>query len=360
MKIKQFTASTYKEVIEKIKRELGENALILSTKEEKGNPSFVVVTAAIDYDDPINNNSYNYTTVNGSSKPFDFQIASLKRSIFERKLMKDSTECENNITIKSSEVPTNKVKEQSISRKPNINDLSTLLKRYSIREDYALNLCKGADSLEGILSLMKLQIVTKAPSFNKGIIMLVGPTGVGKTTTIAKLSAQALKGGKRVGIINLDTYRIGACEQIRIYARIMGIPLFTAANQEAFKESIIRLMRDRDLILVDTVGRNPKDREHIKTLSNLSKSNNNLEIHLLISANSDEEYISQTYNCYQELPISCIAFTKLDEAVRYGAIYNLLMTSRKPLAYITTGQKVPEDIEFPSPEKLSRIILQLC
>lgn len=360
MKIKQYRAKTFQEAIEMIKRELGDNALILSSEENKGNPSYVVVTAAVDYDYSRDLNANKYKPLKTSNNKEEIQFISYHKEVTEKVSIKPSSNLNDSINIRDSEKPQEKEKRELKPNKSEGDDLLKLLKKHSIKEEYAINLCKSATSLEEVHSLMKLQLVTKDFFKNSKLIMLIGPTGVGKTTTIAKLSAKALQDGKRVGIINLDAYRIGACEQIRIYARIMGIPLLIASNKEAFNESVIRFQKDRDIIFIDTMGRNPKDREYIKVLADISKSNSKIDIHLLISANSDDEYISKIYNYYQELPISYLAFTKIDEAIRYGSIYNLLMTSRKPLAYLTTGQQVPDDIEFPSPEMLSRIILQLC
>lgn len=368
MKIKKFTAKNYKEALEMIKKEFGDNAVILSSEEKKGSPSYVEITSAIDYDnDFITKGSaekVKSSFVSGISDKFKHaHVASLyKNNKDENKKIEEHylnlPEHGSHKTDIEKAAPSNdKTAEQLTTQKIEKKDLFGFLRKCSIKEDYALNLSKKAESLDDIIYLMKHQLMVKDKSRNGKIIMLVGPTGVGKTTTIAKLSAKSLKEGKRVGIINLDTYRIGACEQIRIYARIMGIPLYIASSQDTVKDGISRFLRNRDVIFIDTMGRNPRDEEYNKFLANICLSDSNIELHLLISANSDDEFMQETYKFYKKLPVSCIAFTKIDEAVRFGSLYNLLMTYRKPVAYLTTGQKVPDDIEFPSTEYISDLIL---
>lgn len=370
MKIKKFTAKNYKEALEMIKKEFGDDAVILSSEEKKGSHSYVEITSAIDYDNEFitkgSSEKVKSSFISSISGKFGHShVASLyKNNKDENKKIEEHysnlppEHGSHKTTIEKAAPSVDKVREQLPPQKTEKKDLLGLLKKCSINEDYALNLSKKADSLDDIIYLMKHQLMVKDNSKNGKIIMLVGPTGVGKTTTIAKLSAKSLKEGKRVGIINLDTYRIGACEQIRIYARIMGIPLYIASSQDTVKDGISRFLRNRDVIFIDTMGKNPKDEEYNKFLANICLSDSNIELHLLISANSDDEFMQETYKFYKKLPVSCIAFTKVDEAVRFGSLYNLLMTYRKPVAYLTTGQKVPDDIEFPTLENLSELIVK--
>ncbi len=365
MKIKKFTAKNYKEALELIKKELGDDAVILSSEERKGMPSYVEITAAIDYNNEFikKDNSQTLSATSTSPKSgniSDSHLAFLYRKNKEIHQRADELKPAYNIRKRFTEqinISDTQEKEDASFDKPLKKDLLNHLRSCSIKEEYALNLCNKANSLDDIIYLVKQQLMIKDSTKTNKVIMLIGPTGVGKTTTLAKLAAKALKEGKKVGIINLDSYRIGACEQIRIYARIMGIPLYIASNQDAIKEGISRFLRNRDIIFIDTMGKNPKDEEYNKFLANICLSNTNIELHLLISANSDSEFMQDTYGFYKKLPISYIAFTKIDEAVRYGSLYNLLMIYRKPVAYLTCGQKVPDDIEFPSLENFSQLIV---
>ncbi|MCX8031215.1 MAG: flagellar biosynthesis protein FlhF [Thermodesulfovibrionales bacterium] len=358
MKIKKFTAKNYKEALQLVKKEFGEDAVILASEEKKDSGSLQVeITAAIDYDSEILRMSNNKDSKKIFKSPLD-------KSIFSDQLLKNDEKRTSNtisfINLRDSINSHINLEKKDLNRhtkSENRNELFEHLRRCSIREDYAATLCRSAGSLDDIIFLMKHKFMVRDISQFGKVIMLIGPTGVGKTTTVAKLAAKAIKEGKKVGIINIDTYRIGACEQIRIYTRIMGIPLINASDEVGIKDGISKFLKNRDIIFIDTMGRNPKDEEYTNFLLNLSILDKNIEIHLLISANSDEKFIQEIYQFYKKLPISCVAFTKVDEAFRFGSLYNLLMTYRKPVAYLTTGQRVPDDIKFPSNEGLSELIV---
>jgi len=234
----------------------------------------------------------------------------------------------------------------------------SFLKKQSVREEYAILLSEKASELDDIALLISSDIKVKRHAGMKKAVMLVGPTGVGKTTTIAKLAAQAVKSKKRACIVNLDTYRIGAVEQTRIYANILGIPLATVSNGTDLKNAITKFSENRDVIFIDTTGRNPRDENYIKTLKAVCNSLAvPLELHLLMNANGDDEFLMDSSRYYRQLPIDCIAFSKIDEAVRFGPLYNIMLTYQKPVAYLTTGQRVPGDIEYPTVNRLTSLIL---
>jgi flagellar biosynthesis protein FlhF len=243
------------------------------------------------------------------------------------------------------------------------------LKERSINEEYALKIIERANSIEDIESVMHEDLETSGTadeSFDirglsdkhgRKIIMLIGPTGVGKTTTIAKLASMAIRERSKVAFISFDTFKIGAAEQIRIYSRMIGIPLDIVSDRESFTQSIQRFS-DRDLVLVDTSGHNPKDQESLNGLKRIYESDIPIETQLLLSTSSDGDFLMDTYNHYKTIPINSMAFTKTDEAVRMGSIYNLCTLYGKPARYITTGQKVPGNIEFVDSKSLTNLILR--
>ena len=232
------------------------------------------------------------------------------------------------------------------------------LSERAIREEFALRICERAKDMKHLNFLIARDIQVKTGQPDKKAVMLIGPTGVGKTTTIAKLSARAMKEGKKVAIVNLDTYRIGAVEQIRIYSRILGIPLSVVSSAQELEKSVMKSLESRDIVFIDTTGRNPRDESHINEILSICRISIPIELHLLMSASCDDEFMIDAYRFYRRLPIDYIGFTKVDEAIRFGSLYNLLLTYRKPVAFITTGQKVPDDIDFVTPERLSHLILQ--
>lgn len=191
----------------------------------------------------------------------------------------------------------------------------------------------------------------------EGSVVLVGPTGVGKTTTIAKLAGRlSLLEKKKVGLITIDTYRIGAVEQLKTYADIMNIPfkvVFTIKEMEAAVEA----MSDCDVILIDTTGRSSKNAMQISELRAFVEKVDTDNIHLVISCTTKNRDINSIVEGYKQLKYNNVIITKLDETQSYGSIINILETAKKPISFITTGQNVPDDIRRPSTKEIANLIL---
>lgn len=189
------------------------------------------------------------------------------------------------------------------------------------------------------------------------IAALIGPTGVGKTTTVAKLAANfSLRERKKVGLITLDTYRIAAVEQLKTYANIIEVPLRVAMSAEEYRDAVMA-MQDRDVILVDSAGRSQRDAMKIGELKEFFALAQPHETHLVLSSAAGERVIHQAIERFSEIGFDRIIFTKLDEAVGFGVILGALQKVRAKLSYITTGQDVPSDIEVGASEALARLIL---
>jgi len=189
------------------------------------------------------------------------------------------------------------------------------------------------------------------------VIALVGPTGVGKTTTIAKLAANyRLRENKRVGLITVDTYRIAAVEQLRTYAEIIDLPMEIVSTPREMREAITR-MSDLDLILMDTAGRSPRDEVKIQELKSMLAEAEPDEVHLVLSAVGGARSLVSTAERFATVGTTALLVTKLDEATVLG---NLLSVTRKcelPISYLTDGQNVPDDIQVAQPRKLAEMIL---
>lgn len=185
---------------------------------------------------------------------------------------------------------------------------------------------------------------------------LVGPTGVGKTTTVAKLAAQCMLNYKmKVAFITLDTYRIGAVEQLSAYARILNVPIEVALSPEDGEGLIARHM-DKDLIIIDTVGRSQRNREHISELGFFLRSVHATDVHLVISASAHQQAQKETVDSFSALCADKIILTKLDECPQPGCILELASSSLLPYSYVTYGQNVPDDIAAAQSGKLASYI----
>ncbi len=189
------------------------------------------------------------------------------------------------------------------------------------------------------------------------IIALVGPTGVGKTTTIAKLAAiHALDYSRAVALLSLDTYRIGAIEQLRTYAGIMNLPLHVATTADEAQEGL-ELFRDAELVLIDTVGRSQRDEAHLNAL-HAALAPLNAQVYLVLSATADTAVLEESFMRFRIFDPEALILTKVDEAVRFGNCVNLCMRHPLPIAYFTTGQRVPEDIRVADARWLAGKLLE--
>jgi len=189
------------------------------------------------------------------------------------------------------------------------------------------------------------------------VVALIGPTGVGKTTTLAKLAANLkLREKHRVGLITLDTYRIAAVDQLKRYADIIGSPLRVVGNPDELREAM-KAMSDLDFVLIDTAGRSPKDSMKLSELRGLLSTIEPDEVHLVISSTAGQDCVELAVQKFSEVRVDKIIFTKLDEAAHVGMVLNVVRKVNKSLSYVTTGQDVPDDIEECRAKRLAQMIL---
>ncbi|AZV55975.1 flagellar biosynthesis protein FlhF [Clostridium sp. AWRP] len=227
--------------------------------------------------------------------------------------------------------------------------VSTILNRVNIIED---DRDEEEKLKEVVTSMIKVE-----DKVLENIVVLVGPTGVGKTTTIAKLAGKlSLIEKKKVGLITIDTYRIGAVEQLKTYADIMNIPFQVVFTIKDMGKAIEN-MSDCDVILIDTTGRSSKNKMQISELRAFIDKVNTDNIHLVISCTTKNRDIDVIVEGYKELNYNNVIITKLDETSTYGSILNILQAAKKPISFVTTGQNVPEDIKVMNTEELVKLVL---
>ena len=185
-----------------------------------------------------------------------------------------------------------------------------------------------------------------------GVVALLGPTGVGKTTSVAKLAARAAMefGADNVALVTTDTYRIGAHEQLSIYGRIMGCPVKVAKDSKELADVIYQL-RNRRLILVDTAGMGQRDvrlSEQLDTL--MQESGEVIHSYLVLPATAQRKVLQETIEHFRRIPLSGCIMTKLDECLSLGEFVSVVVQNALPVAYIANGQRVPEDIVIAQPK----------
>jgi flagellar biosynthesis protein FlhF len=190
------------------------------------------------------------------------------------------------------------------------------------------------------------------------VVALVGPTGVGKTTTVAKLAANfKLSHGVRVGLVTVDTYRIAAVEQLKTYAEIIDLPLAVVNDPSEMTRALDELGAV-DLVFIDTAGRSPRDEVKIRELAEFLLQAPPDEIHLVLSAVAGQRSLRSAVERFAMVQFDRVILTKLDEADSLGGVLAVLGLSSRPVSYLTTGQAVPDDIEPADPMRLARLILK--
>ncbi|WP_017185289.1 flagellar biosynthesis protein FlhF [Alkalibacillus haloalkaliphilus] len=372
MKVKKYTAPTMPEVMKKVRKELGNQAVILNTREKrsKGFLGFlkkknIEVVAAVD-PNPIYNKQTTQTkgeislyqephtrTENTTkSKEYDSDLLEEIRDLKEQLTLKQETKTQYPKVI---EEVNNYLQGQGVSQSVIDELIDPLL------AEYYSNGQQGDTTI--YYELLQKQITTKmeaaATQSNSSAkrIFLFGPTGVGKTTTLAKLAADAsINQNKDVALITLDTYRIAAVEQLKTYAKILNLPVEVAYNKEDFEQAKENFSH-KDLIFVDTAGRNFRNSEFIEQIDELIDFNDEDELYCVLSLTSKEQDMIDIYNNFKELPINQVIFTKVDETNHYGPILNLWDRYKFKVRYITTGQDVPDDIEKASPNRIAQLIV---
>ncbi len=383
MRYRTYLAGSQSEAIEKIKNEIGPDAVIVSVKKIKKRKfpfwlvpkEFIEVVAAVDNElPPKTKTTYKKTDAIGAiyERTVSRELQDIKQVIAENfskidfkdaidQMKNDLSVLKNSINKKGSEsIPFELL--HCITKIENSGIKGIYARKFVMDITKHMSHNEFADNrkTDAFLTAMIAELINVEDikfDKEKKIICLIGPTGVGKTTTIAKLAANALMNYKKnVAIITLDTYRIAAVEQLSNYAKIMNIPMDVAFSNDDVKSSIEKF-RDYQLIFIDTAGRSQKNAESIKELSE-SLPNENLDILLTLAANVKDEDIEESYKRFSILPIKGTIFTKLDEANHLGTIFNISFESKLPIFFLTTGQKVPDDIMKPERLKLANLILK--
>lgn len=227
-----------------------------------------------------------------------------------------------------------------------------------IDEFFSKNNFSKVNYKEGLRTFFKQYIKVKNDETEKKFVMLIGPTGVGKTTTCAKIVANNWRNERKVGFITADTYRLEAVSQLKAYANIMRVPI-EVVNKPQDLTKTIEKFRDKDLVLMDTAGRSPKNKEQMEELkSYVSSKGDNMETILVLSATSKASVLIETIEKFEQIGFDSIIVTKIDETSSFSSLLSVLKRYSYPFYYVTTGQSVPDDIEMCTEEMLIDIFMK--
>lgn len=390
MKIRRYMAKNTQEAILKVKMDLGNDALILNTRKVRKKGLFglfakplVEVLAAIDeYNFPkkeqesvkVEQKSPPALIDEGNKINFDEKedkIANLENKISSMEGMLQKIFLQVQTKEKAQEQPQREEKTTPLSKVSQIF-YGNLIKN-EVEIDIAKKIIDGVTAKTGenasvndtasmlysvIAGLLgKPETIQMNPSGRPTVVILVGPTGVGKTTTLAKIAANYLLNQKKtVGMITADTYRIAAVEQLKTYAEILGIPVSVAYSPNDIMEAVNQ-HSDKDIILIDTAGRSHRNKAQFEELKALIAASGANEIYLVLSATTSIRNCKEILGCYNFLNDYKLIFTKTDEAPVQGIILNVRYLTGRNLSYITTGQSVPDDIETANIDKITKNLM---
>ncbi|ATW25650.1 flagellar biosynthesis protein FlhF [Candidatus Formimonas warabiya] len=358
MKIKKYLVDSMSEAIRIIKQDLGLEAVIVSSRKvrQKGwlgfmKPRIWEVTAAIDKEKGTG-------AIERSPSDIFSKQDDIKREMAEIKtILKQFSLGQGRAKTSFSDAHLARWEECLLEAGIDAKLITALL--HEIKVDSSQDQEKIDSSIyeeirTRIYSLLT-EIYRDGP--RKRIFAFIGPTGVGKTTTIAKLGAQfALFHHKKIGIITIDTYRIGAVEQLKIYGDIIEVPVEVVMTPAELREAVDR-NSDKDVILIDTSGRSYKNAMQLNVLKGFLDKIPEAEVFLVLSCTTKESDLIKNVENFARLRFSRFIFTKTDETSSLGSILNLTIKLKIPVDYITSGQNVPDDIELMHPGKLAGMVL---
>jgi flagellar biosynthesis protein FlhF len=360
MEIRTFQARTMKEALARVRAELGPEAVILQSREIKkrrllglARTQTIEIVAGTGL-------VASEQTAQATAEPTAAELERLNERLLKLQGMVEDLCCR-----KKSPTP---------DLPPELMPLYAQLIEADVHETIASGLvCQLRDDMsrtelaqpalvrQRLIELIQAGLAVSGPIVcDRGrykVVAVVGPTGAGKTATVAKLAANfKLRQNLRVGLVTIDTYRMAAVEQLRMYAEIIELPMRVATSPREMAAAVSELS-DLDLVLVDTAGRSPRDELRVKELRALLAEAGAAELHLVLSAVASAGNLLDSFEKFSAIDVNRLLFTKLDEAATLGGVLTCAVRTRCPISYLTAGQDVPDNIDVADSRELAERIV---
>ncbi|MEH7344866.1 flagellar biosynthesis protein FlhF [Bacillus sp. JJ1532] len=384
MKVKKFIAPSMSEAMKHIRAELGSDAVILNSREvhsggflglfKKRNIEVIAATDQLGGSQPKSITKTKSSATPDSNRNFQIENVMKNNINSENKkpsddIMKEINELKSQLkamSVSNSELGPvypehlklmqKLLKEQDIHESIQNKILTLLLEKWYVNGANA-SINEVYSWLERYMADQLTEIPFGGISFKKKYINVVGPTGVGKTTTLAKIAAECVINHKKtVAFITTDTYRIAAIDQLKTYAKILNVPMEVCYTIDDFKKAANQF-NDYDLVLIDTAGRNFRNKQYVEDLKQVIDFDHDMETYLVLSLTSKQRDMEDIYKQFSIIEIDKFIFTKADETSSYGAMYNLITKYNKGVAYMTNGQNVPDDMIEVKPSTIAKTII---
>jgi len=385
MRIKRYEAATIQEALQKVKKDLGPEAVILYTKTFRkggvlglfGKP-MAEITAGVELnlmDDVAKRRASPTQSATASQAPLENLLRTVVaagtvdaqygvRKALQRDLneMKTTTSSASAAVLKDSHAPILSEVFARLRKKMLRQEVEEFILQRMVQGMLAdrIDPDKDEETITWIKPFIERSMKVAPPTSFGGITRVaafVGPTGVGKTTTLAKLAARySLIDRRKVVMVTADTYRIAATEQLKTYGRIMGVPVEVANSADEMPD-IIAKHKGVDMVLLDTAGRSPTNEDQMADLKQFIFKSQPDETHLVLSATTKYlEMLRIVERFGSAVPLNRLIITKMDETRYYGGLLNLMMNFQIPLSFCATGQNVPDDLEIPEPAKFAETL----
>ena len=385
MKVKKYAAPSMNEAMKKVRAELGEDAVILNSKVTYTGgfmglfkKKMTEVIAAIDPDVANEKKELSRTRTKTKTKTKSTPSLVTQPAYEKRTELEPTRSVELELKELKQMISTIKSRNQFEKFSDDVQVILHYLKKHEVNDSLLFQL---GDYLEGKLvnesrgdfnkrdewANKEVKIFLKGQlkgidlggmSYQRKFINVIGPTGVGKTTTLAKMAAEAVIDKRmKIAFITTDTYRIAAIEQLKTYAGLLNVPVEVVYKMEDFKKAVDKF-QDYDHVFIDTAGRNFREKKYVEDLQKIIDFKHQMETYLVLSLTGKEEDMREILSQFSSIHIDRFIFTKLDETSSYGSMINIVSETKIGAAYVTTGQDVPEDITEVNDEEIGHLLMK--